>query len=224
MSNQTDNGSTRAEGKEGDAGGVAGTVLDALYNRLLLRDICAKVVPGAFLLLTIFAVAANRASSPADVLQLLTHASAGIWLVLVPAGWLTAFGMQSLGEIARWPLRGTTKFQFIRYFPSRLTEREWHRGLLKFGNVASASEKQTFERFVVIKEATGNMSLCLLLVLPLLVRESCEGHHSWNLPLATMAAALPLFRRMHGVHVERQQMHVEVTLDLHDELARVSKG
>jgi hypothetical protein len=70
---------------------------DALYTRLILRDVLGKITPGALLLIAVYmsilspapdihaAIAAARATSPSG------------WLLIFPLGWLTALAIQALG-------------------------------------------------------------------------------------------------------------------------------
>ena len=137
-----------------------GGVFDALYTRLLLRDVLGKTVPGAVLLVSLYLTFLSEASDLRSGLNSVTMAPWTFWLATGLLGWVTAFAIQAMGG---W-LPEKRYLPYIRYSVDPIADAlEFHRKLLTFARLASDSEKQIFERFVVVKEASGNSSLSAFL-------------------------------------------------------------
>lgn len=131
-------------------------VFDSLYRDLLLRDLGAKVTPGMIVLV---AVRIGMTSVP-ETLKEMNSAELGAWLVIIAVAWLTGLVVQGLGEIT-----GKVRFFPVRYFPAEKKLSEWCQLLANFDRVAEDPERQRFERFVVVKEATGNGCIALFVAM-----------------------------------------------------------
>jgi hypothetical protein len=85
---------------------------DAFYQRFLLRDLFAKIVPGLAILFAIGTLIMGFIPVFEKVAQL----SLGGWLVLVGFGWITGFAVQSVGEwrglIIYYPMRTNRLYRF----------------------------------------------------------------------------------------------------------------
>jgi hypothetical protein len=87
---------------------------DAFYQRFLLRDLFAKIVPG---LASLFAIGAlilgvifgGLDKVPPEIPKKIAELSLGGWLVLIGIGWIAGFAVQSIGEFTR----------LIIYYPKR---------------------------------------------------------------------------------------------------------
>lgn len=180
-------------------------LIDALYSRLLLRDVFGKVVPGAIVLFT-FVI---TLTSPEAGRNTITTLPFGAWIVVFGLAWVVGFAVQSFGE---WALPGSMKL--LRYFPKDVDEKKWLKLRAKF-RIHPDYDKHTqnHERLVVIKEACGNsyislsISTILWLVDRLLdmsadsvLREVLDHVHLVILDLGVIL----LLARMHFVHVQRQ--------------------
>lgn len=98
-------------------------------------------------------------------------------------------------------------------------EKERFKYVMKLHNTASLAEKRQYERFIVIKEACGNSYVALLLSLVSLMAYAAHGilelpAHSW-VGLVTIAGAIYLLRRMHFIHVTKQQDYLHCALEFH---------
>ncbi len=130
------------------------SLFEALYNRFILRDLFGKIVPGLILLVALYVALVRPDTSPAGVITLLTSLSVPMWIVLGSIGWITAFGVQWLGE----------RIKILRYYGDWIpNDKSWYEKVVRFTQVASPAEKDLFERFVVIKETCGNTAMSLVL-------------------------------------------------------------
>ena len=203
-----------------------------LYTGFLLRDFVGKIVPGTLLLFSICAMY----SRPRRLLEYLTKDLPTFTLIVLAGfAWTITLGTQSLAEgLGVW-----------RYFPTTTESAAtspaktslWN-GLVtggddssfakdtlqidEFQSKASEDEKQQYERFVVIKEACGNLFVAGLLSLPawicvLVLDPASKGkvHVSKSvskyLPIPAVALGVVYvllimvgLHRMHAQHVKRQ--------------------
>jgi SAM-dependent methyltransferase len=130
-------------------------LINSFYNNFILRDIVAKIIPGALLLFGI----TTLKYEPKHVFQFIREASAfetGFWIA---ASWVIAFGVQAIGEFTG----------FIRLWPKNQSIAESRNRIICFGRLANAEEKRIVERYVVIKEACGLGYLALTVALSLVV-------------------------------------------------------
>ena len=174
--------------------------LEALYTRLILRDLAGKMAPGALML-----VAARAAlTSPGEAIRGWDTVPIAGWIMLLGVAWLTGLAVQGLGEFSAH-IPGVP----VRYFPRRLTPDAWHTLIVDFDRVATVDDKQRFERYTVIKEATGNASLALVLSLVLLL--SVHGDSLWPLPLYAVLGGLAALGlgKLHHENAERGVAHAE---------------
>lgn len=118
------------------------SLVDALYRDFLLRDLFAKVVPGAILGLSLFM---DRELTLAALGQL--EISAPVALLLAGCAWIVGFAVQGIGEALR----------LMVHYPREYRQSESRYGLrIRFKRVASVSEQRRSERYAIIKEAAGN--------------------------------------------------------------------
>lgn len=130
-------------------------LFDALYSRLLLRDAFGKVLPGMIWLSAIVVAAGGLPFT----IALLMGLNAMQGLLLLGFGWIVGFAVQSSGKVI-WPPRLRTQ----TYPPGTFADREqFAMKLVEFHRTANEHESQTLERFVIIKEAAGNMYMAVLL-------------------------------------------------------------
>src|SRR5215472_6074750 len=133
-----------------------------LYTSFLLRDLAGKIVPGSLLILAF--------TSLFVPLQQVIHTARGkvtITLIVLVAGsaWTIMLGLQSVSEA----------MNIWRYYPavddkgSPLLEIRVQRIVQCFLKIAAEADRQQYERYVVIKEATGNLFMSFLLSAPLVL-------------------------------------------------------
>ena len=190
------------------------TLFDAFYSRFVLRDLLAKIAPGAIFLIALSAIVTDSAESIADHLA---NLSFWAWIILISVSWITGIAIQGIGE----------KLHLIIYYPEwkdpdkkeKLDRGAWYKMDIEFSEKASESEKQQVERFVVIKEACGNAYIALSISVILLTLNGlinlllCRNDlYLWLreviLPLSPVIAITLTFifflRYMHYEHVQRQ--------------------
>lgn len=180
------------------------TIVEALYNNFLLRDLFAKIVPGGIVLASVLY---NNPFGDG----LVTLADRIGWAaILVVAGlaWLVGFAVQEIGEI----------MLIIRHHPQRYNPSDYrYRRRIAFRRVASESEVQQVERYAVIKEAAGNSATAIFLTVGIIAVRSL-------LPSANFVAsallpgflltilAFALLRANHS-HANKQYDFIDNVLD-----------
>ena len=195
-------------------------LLDSFYDKLILRDLVGKVVPGIA-----FIVALISGLIGLDVLgQLMTRMTTFVWVVVIGFAWLLAFALQGLGEITtvlRTHPRGR-RLENERYRPLKppWTRHDFYRLWANFHKVASTHEKIHAERLNVIKEACGNATVSMASAV------AFAGVGVWLRSVAP-SSVLPfgviglliagLLWRMHIEHVERYGEFVVDTIEFHKE-------
>ncbi|QGM99973.1 hypothetical protein [Methylocystis parvus] len=137
-------------------------IFKELYTSFLLRDFVGKIVPGSILLLafgSLFTPVPQVVKSATD--RTTTH-----FLALVAGlAWTMVLGLQNTA----------TSLKLWRYYPETdetgapLSEMNAQILVEQFLQIACQAERQQYERFVVIKEATGNLYISLLLSIPLIL-------------------------------------------------------
>jgi hypothetical protein len=130
-------------------------VLKELYTSFLLRDFAGKIVPGCFLFGSIAVLFAN----PQDVLKAFSSRISLVAIALSAGlAWIVVLGLQSIAEFSGvW-----------NYYPrTQGAEMEIQVTIIdEFLRIACPDQRQQYERFVVIKEATGNLFIAGVLSMP----------------------------------------------------------
>jgi hypothetical protein len=201
-----------------------------LYTGFLLRDFAGKIVPGIFLLFSISCIFVT----PRQLLSRLMQ-DVPVFVIVFAAGlaWTVTLGTQSLAEgLGIWryfPVESATgtpaHVPFWRNLLIGGDETGFEKDTLivdEFQMSASEDEKQQYERFVVIKEACGNLFVAAILSIPawlfvFLARNQVMPKKSrgWDAakwkPKLGHAVAVIYFvlvtiglHRMHSQHVYRQ--------------------
>ncbi|MFN0091394.1 MAG: hypothetical protein ACKVWR_14170 [Acidimicrobiales bacterium] len=135
----------------------ASSIIEGLYEKLLLRDLLAKIVPGAVL---IAAVALRSGDLDFDSLvQQVGKLPVAVLVLAAGCAWSIGFGAQ-LG-------RGLVEAELCQ--PSRRSLRKaWAAEQKLWGQIVKrraslpAERRHILERLTVIKEATGNLAFALL--------------------------------------------------------------
>ncbi len=138
----------------------------ALYSHFLLRDFFGKIVPR----LTVLFLTMSLFCSFNEIRNELRTAYFFEQLLVVGMGWITGLAVQKFGMIIKIFDFSTLR---INGHPNE-QYRDYIELLHKFTLIATQEEKSQFERYVVIKEASGTgasaLILCILLIgiIPLL--------------------------------------------------------
>ena len=175
------------------------SVIDKIYEKFLLRDLFAKIVPGLIFIATIFYVITGDVNK----LDKLTKLS---WIILIGFAWIVAFGIQSVGEFCK----------LIKYYTSEYkSDSDCYIEYNTFQAKSTLLEKGNCERLVVIKEATGNLSVTFFISIPLILLrlllnnwEIIQKPEFWVITVFLILFGIFL-QRMHRVHVNRQCEYVK---------------
>ena len=173
----------------------ANDVADALYSSYLARDFFAKVIPGAIVILAL--ISPIYTSSEFDWARV-EHIPTLAWLFAYGICWIAGFAVQALGEATG----------AVQAFPADETEEQGReRGVAFNASQLTQRDKSQDERFVVIKEATGNVAVAICLAI--VVASAVLGFPEWRLYLYVIVAmsgvvALYWFQL---VHRRRQREH-----------------
>jgi hypothetical protein len=155
-----------------------GPIFRNLYTGFLLRDFAGKIVPGIFLL---FALAAMFCRPSRLIEYVKTETPAHALMLIAGFAWVMTLGIQSVSEgVGIWnyfieppssqaQAADSHKVGFVRNLLTGGSDAEFDRDTLRvddFQANATEDEKQQYERFVVIKEACGNLYVAMVLSLP----------------------------------------------------------
>lgn len=176
-----------------------------LYDDLFKRDLLGKIGPGSLALLAL--------ALAMEVPKLLTSLPNGLqWLVVVASvalAFVMGVALQVVGELLGLHSASPRPSRLLLFKTGGSWQRansafEWRLSLIRNATAdqwRSGSQMQR-ERFVVLKEASGNMGLALLVVVGcLLARDSME-----HLAVLVSVAALAFFLVVsHYRHARRQE-------------------
>lgn len=160
------------------------SIFDNLYNKLLLRDFFAKIIPGMLVLAALFIpVFSDTIAIDRIDIYWIKEINFWIWLFIVGISWLAGFTVQSLGEKLGWihyyppdmlmRLNGKPYKEHLmniqktmrKLISSKIVADDadtyWLAFINRFDHISSKSQKQKRERLVVIAEACGNMHVAV---------------------------------------------------------------
>jgi hypothetical protein len=140
------------------------TLFDHFYTRFVLRDFLAKIIHGSILLIGFLLLY----ESPLEAIKAVDQIPTSILLLSIGIAWLVAFVLQLLVIIIDMLANYTFKL-----FRSRISKDEksqqnrkmlFHTDRVKIWRYSTDDEKRLLERYIVIREATGNGSMSSLSV------------------------------------------------------------
>ena len=212
-------------------------ILDSLYTKLVLRDVLGKMVPGSMLLVTLYMSLLSKSSTLHEAVQAMGGVPATGWIPVLAAGWLTALALQGLGG---W-FPKSQYLPYIRYCsapaPSCRTPddpdgvKKFYRDVVCFEKFATESQRQLFERFTVLHEASGNFQLALVLATVILFvgfrwQDPLRIHEYKDLLLYTsLLVAVFGLARMHRACIDiKMAIFSEVMLQHSSEKSHVDRN
>jgi hypothetical protein len=150
--------------------------ISQVYTLFILRDLFGKIVPGAILL---FSVSAALTSPSQAYHFIVSRIPTALVLILLRACWTTTLGTQRMAEwLHYWSYWGSVQSQCtdlqelggsVRETDGRDHQSECAELIVARFRAATKDQEfqsRQYERFVVIKEATGNFGFSALLSLP----------------------------------------------------------
>ena len=176
------------------------SILEKGYEHYFLHDVFAKIVPGSVLLYPILLVVKPD-------LKIEGFLSS---LIFIGVAWIISFAIGTFG----------TKIRIIRDVPSGLSESDWHKLMVDFINLKDEKLLARRNRYVVIKEATGNCAVALLFNIIFLLYfliffpqslQSLKVSVWLLLVIITIISALCIYANW--VHADRQYSFMKQALD-----------
>ena len=113
--------------------------IEALYDRLLLRDIFGKIVPGSLFLFSLILLI----SPNVNIITLPKIFPFSSLVLIYGVSWIFGFAIQSFGEMTK----------MIRYSPKGTSFVESIEIRNKFNECATDMQRQQAERYTVIKDS-----------------------------------------------------------------------
>jgi hypothetical protein len=184
------------------------TIIGDFYERLLMRDLLGKIVPGMCMLFFIL-ISINGSNNAFTNIKTL---SIPILILLIGVSWLIAFVLQYIGETVK----------LLKECPSsdkndeKETRKTFYKKIAKFHSLCKPWQKLHAERLLVIKEACGNGGLSFLLggiflvIIPMLKDTVSKSEFIYGLALTCIGCLLIL---MHRKHVDRHGIFVRNVID-----------
>jgi len=120
-------------------------LIDKIYTGFILRDFFAKILPGLILILSFSFFLFNKFID-------LKFLNSFIIILFFGLAWIIAFSIQSIGE----------SFKLIKYWLPDEKD-NWSNLLNECLSKSTIDEKSNCERLIVIKEASGNLAISLIL-------------------------------------------------------------
>lgn len=190
------------------------TLFTDLYTKFLLRDIVGKIVPGALLWSTVL----YMFFAPKQLLAYFRRLPIAGLVIVGGFIWTVTLGFQSAAEMLRiwsyFPQVAGAKTPSDSFAVSTLR-------VVEFQRCADDVQLLQYERFVVIKEACGNLFFAMLLSVvpatfvwirthfPIAVQNTGWKACRWMIVAALVALVFVGLHRMHLQHVERQFMYAD---------------
>ncbi len=198
-------------------------IVKYLYTEFILRDVFGKVIPGLVLLVSGMAIASGQ--SPSMVVEQVPNWTTPALLFAVGAAWIAAFtGQEALRLTSDATARIAKQIGFGAGFAKLDYIETDVRFLIAAARVQSDDKERTeaqlealrknSERHVIIKEATGNACVALLVFLAVsLFAAPPKG--PWNYAYAAvLAAAVLLLWTRHRYMREREDSIRDAILEL----------
>jgi hypothetical protein len=213
------------------------------YTGFLLRDFVGKIIPGLFFLFSVCTIYYE----PKKLFQFVTK-DLPVYTIIFLAGfsWTITLGTQSLADgLGIWHYfpedpkeasQPTVKIPFWRNLLGRGDDSAFDKDTLdvdEFQSKATEDEEQQYERFVVIKEACGNLFISILFSIPAwlfgyISRRPSPKAKIHSQPRLTVTSAIlgALYvvviliglHRMQAQHVHRQYQFAKDLVDKHKNL------
>lgn len=167
-------------------------ITDSLYSSFIARDFFAKVLPGS---VVISALVYSTYGEKLDFEQL-QKIPTFIWFLVYGQCWIFGFFVQGLGE----------RLNILRVSPEDESNAQYHARISDF--IVSARnnvDRLQRERFLIIKEATGNMAVAVLMGLLIVLQQLFVPQ--WRTVLHAVLAVLGTYILLwfHQIHQSRER-------------------
>jgi hypothetical protein len=170
-----------------------------IYERFFMRDLLGKIMPGSIELYAIV-----HLTGMDDILDV-TKWHWPIWLLAAAASLVTALAFQTLAELVGLHSASPRPRRILFFFACRNWKNIYQDFRVRLNMFRLATTKQEApdaaierERFVYFKEASGNLGIAVLILLPVLFPKI-----SW-IAFALLLAFSILLLATHFIHSNRQ--------------------
>lgn len=188
-----------------------------LYEKFFMRDFLGKLGPGAIVAVLFWKALASNSS----ISELANIPGFILWVVGVPLAYSLGLGLQILAEFIGIH-SGSPAPRYILFFPTKFAANaDIDERIALIGNADDSqwtdTNRSQWERYVVLKEAAGNMGSALLVFLilfatGLLGSELVGGKVLWVFGGVFTACCF----MSHWIHANRQANYEIRTLELKD--------
>ena len=168
---------------------------DSVYTNYAARDLFGKVLPG-FILLSAWVFSSRH---DIDIKGLIENLPILLWLLLYALAWGIGLGVQALSEIIgihrAFPDKERSSFQkrLNKFTSEQVTLRQWLQR----------------ERYVIIKEACGNLSTSTLLALVVMLLNYYFPNQQFYVLVGNGALFVVVWAWFHIEHRDRQKNYEE---------------
>lgn len=168
------------------------SAFDRVYERLI-RDLFARSVPGLLLLFSL----AVSISSFDEVGMAIERATAGMWLIGLGGGWLTAFALLELGR----------RFNLALVTPEAITDEQYWAAEERFRAAATRRQHAEYDRLVTIRDAMAAASVSLFVSLLALGVDFVVDVHLHESPWSEIKNGATAMTLLTGIGIALQLTH-----------------
>lgn len=187
-----------------------GNIVDGLYEKFILRDVLSFITPGAILVITVNS-ALNITDNAMDIrnhmLHTLMSSIPSVLTIIIIYGvlFVVGFTLQTLGEVV-----GIIRFHDYRNDAGSIDNGEFYRVKGKFMGPGMKEAARQRERFVVLKQLSGNNAMAILLsAVALLVKlvpsDNDNEVTSLLLVVVGLLVVSGILFKAHWIHSQRQR-------------------
>ena len=190
-----------------------GDFVNVLYKEFFLRDILGKIVPGTLVLISLFLFDPQEGLKGLVGSILPYWSMKWIWLI---SSYFLGLGLQVLGELLGLLSAHPRPFRIFFYITEKGKKaRESFRfRQVKFQEFTNKYQKEQRERYVYLKEGSGNVAFGLLLLAGAYVYKTCilEIHPLNCILVGTILSVAIVLGFAHCVHRSRQAYYEKKVL------------
>lgn len=177
-----------------------------IYEKFFMRDLLGKILPGFIVTITLFSICGIQNFSDLIPFEEIRPI---LWVIILPWSLLTGLALQILGELLGLHSSSPRPKRLLFFFrPCNKIWRKVNEDFKeRFDKLKNASDiewtknsKEQRERFVYLKEGSGNLSLSLLFLFVYLIS---SGEKFFIIPFSLLIFSLFLYWS-HLLHATRQ--------------------
>jgi len=195
-----------------------GSIVDRLYTSYLLRDFVAKVVPGFLILVALLLSLGHQPPLPPSIFDI------SFWGGSFSTGlsFLVGFLVQAIGELLGW-----TRIYADGSSRNKDARRAAIKRMIEVARSREPAIAQQRERYVVLKEMSGNFSLAIVIGIVLLVSARLPSPVPGLVRFVLISLSLASFLWYNRMQADDQRTLEEIAAPLAEEakpLASARRG